>query len=237
MTGLDDDDAMKAAEYALGTLDASERAAFEAAMARDSKLAEAAHDWAIRLAPLARTLPEVTPPAGLFARIEQQLPAPAPRLAIAASDDVVQLRRMLAGWRRIGLVSSALAASFGVALLIRNASLPTASPNMLAVLSPKGAGAPLVVRVEAGARKVIVAAASIQPPPGRSLELWYIAKGQKPLAMGFIDHTRHVQTLPASVTADEIRQAIFAVTVEPQGGGPNGQPTGPIVYSGPVSID
>ncbi|MBV1707555.1 MAG: anti-sigma factor [Hyphomicrobiales bacterium] len=237
MSGLDDNEAMKAAEYALGTLDAAERAAFEAAMARDSKLADAARDWANILAPLAQGVPEVSPPEGMFVRIEQHLPSPAPPLRLASTDDVVRLRRLLAGWRRIGLVSSALAASLGVALLVRHVSVPAPAPNMLAVLSPKGAQAPLVVRVEAGARQVVVAAASIRPPAGRSLELWYIAKGQKPLAMGFIDQTRHVQALPASATDDEIRGAIFAVTVEPPGGGPNGQPTGPIVYSGPVSID
>ena len=237
MTSLDDDDAMKAAEYVLGTLDASERAAFEAAMTRDSKLADAAHDWAIRLAPLAQSLPEVVPPAGLFERIEQQLPAPAPTVHFAASDDIMKLRRLLAGWRRIGLVSSALAASLAVALLVKSTSVPTENPNLLAVLSPKGAGVPVVVRVDDHAKKLIVAAASIKPPPGRSLELWYIAKGQKPLAMGFVDQDQHVQALPASVTADEIRNAIFAVTVEPPDGGPNGQPSGPIVYSGKVTID
>ncbi len=241
MPGLDNERDMRAAEYALGTLNAGERAAFEADMARDSVLAAAAHDWANRLAPLAQTLPEITPPAGLFALIEQALPAPArPAMRPAmspANDDLARLRRLLAGWRRLGLVSSALAASLAVALIVTRSSPPAANPHWLAVLSPKGAGVPVVVRVDASARRVIVAAASIAPPTGRSLELWYIGKGQKPLAMGLVDETRHDQALPASVTPDEIKQALFAVTVEPPGGAPNGIPTGPVVYSGPVSTD
>lgn len=241
MSGLDDDKEMRAAEYALGTLSADERATFEAELARDGVLAASAHAWANRLAPLAQTMPEIAPPADLYLRIERALPATAqPALRAVPTpvgDDLARMRRLLAGWRRIGLVSSALAASLAVALIVTKTAPPAANPQMLAVLSPKGAGAPVLVRVDASARRVIVAAASVAPPTGRSLELWYIGKGQKPLAMGLVDKTSHDQALPASVTPDDIRQAIFAVTVEPPGGAPNGIPTGPIVYSGPVSLD
>lgn len=241
MISFDDDRDLRAAEYALGTLSADERTAFDADMRRDGTLAAAAHDWANRLALLVQTMPEVAPPAGLFERIERALPAPARRglrgVQTPVSDDLTRMRRLLAGWRRIGLVSSALAASLAVALLVTKTTPPAVNPQLLAVLSPKGAGVPVLVRVDASTRRVMVAAASITPPTGRSLELWYIGKGQKPLAMGLVDAAKHEQPLPASVTPDDIRQAIFAVTVEPPGGAPNGIPTGPIVYSGPVSFD
>ncbi|VVO02615.1 anti-sigma factor domain-containing protein [Pseudomonas fluorescens] len=69
--------------------------------------------------------------------------------------------------------------------------------------------------------------------PGRSLELWAIKPDGKPISLG---------VLPAGgngrVSLSEDQQALLdtpialAVSLEPQGGSPTGQPTGPVLYQG-----
>ncbi|WP_348644590.1 anti-sigma factor [Methylobacterium sp. WL1] len=66
-----------------------------------------------------------------------------------------------------------------------------------------------------------------EAPAGRSLELWYVgAEGPKPLGLVGGGATR--VTLPQGASPD----AVLAVSVEPQGGSPSGQPTGPVVFTG-----
>lgn len=59
----------RAAEYAIGTLDAGEREQVALDMLRDPELAAAVAAWERRLAPLADGLPEEAPDAGLWSRI------------------------------------------------------------------------------------------------------------------------------------------------------------------------
>ena len=60
------DDDFAAAEYALGTLDASERATLAARRLREPELDEAIRGWEARLAPLAEAAPEIEPPRDLL---------------------------------------------------------------------------------------------------------------------------------------------------------------------------
>ena len=63
-----------AAEYVLGTLEATERDAFAHKMAGDSELQALVADWERRLAPLAEAVPPAAPPTGLWEKIAARLP-------------------------------------------------------------------------------------------------------------------------------------------------------------------
>ena len=65
MTVSPEDD-FAAAEYALGTLDASERATLAARRLREPDLYEAILAWEARMAPLAAAVPEIVPPRDLL---------------------------------------------------------------------------------------------------------------------------------------------------------------------------
>ena len=67
------DDDFAAAEYALGTLDASERATLAARRLREPELDEAIRAWEERLAPLAEAAPEIEPPRDLLPAIEARI--------------------------------------------------------------------------------------------------------------------------------------------------------------------
>ena len=75
------DDDFAAAEYALGTLDASERATLAARRLREPELDEAISAWEERLAPLAEAAPEIEPPRDLLPAIEARIRGAAPRRA------------------------------------------------------------------------------------------------------------------------------------------------------------
>ena len=68
MAGAEFEDRDDAAEYALGTLGATERAAFEVRMARDPALAAEAAAWQRRLGALSEETEALEPPPRIFAR-------------------------------------------------------------------------------------------------------------------------------------------------------------------------
>ena len=73
-----------------------------------------------------------------------------------------------------------------------------------------------------------------QPEPGRSYELWIVSdKLQRPRSLGVIGGNDFTARPVLSGYAPEVvNQAIYAVTVEPEGGSPTGVATGPIVFTG-----
>ncbi len=68
------DPELRAAEYALGTLDAQERAALERDAAGDPETAGRIHAWERRLAPLMGAVPPVAPPPRVRAALLRALP-------------------------------------------------------------------------------------------------------------------------------------------------------------------
>ena len=63
------DEALLAAEYVLGVLDAPARRAFAARMAKDAALAREVAQWQRRLSPMADEFEDVMPPLGHFTAI------------------------------------------------------------------------------------------------------------------------------------------------------------------------
>jgi anti-sigma-K factor RskA len=105
------------------------------------------------------------------------------------------------------------------------------APEYVAVVNRGGDLPALIVRVDTRKGIVNVRALGAEAPPGRSLELWYIAAGKPPKSLGIVENTSDPVAIPA-VLREGIVGASIAVTAEPKGGSPTGGPTGPIVYSG-----
>ena len=68
----------------------------------------------------------------------------------------------------------------------------------------------------------------------RSLELWALPPGGKPKSLGVLASTER-ETLKLVAVADQTLGDVpaLAVSLEPPGGSPTGQPTGPVLYTGP----
>lgn len=212
---------LRAAEYVLGTLSAEERLAFERERAADPAAEAARLAWERRLSPLALAAPEVAPPAGVWAAIRQALP----RRTAASDERVLALRRQVTRWRMAAGGAGLLAA--GLALFVTVGGRDP-GPRYLAVVQSGGAVPALVVTVDIAAGTAQVRPVGAETPAGRSLELWYVAGGAPPKPLGLVGSAPGRITLPAGTAAD----GVIAVSVEPPGGSPTGQPTGPVIYTG-----
>ncbi|WP_342151033.1 anti-sigma factor domain-containing protein [Methylorubrum sp. SB2] len=239
MTERESDDArgMRAAEYVLGTLDAGERAAFELERTVDPATEAALQAWERRLAPLARAVPPVAPSPELWGRIAAALPSggagQGAALPSAANDDRLRdLVRKVRFWRRATVAAGAAGlAAAGLALALTGSLRPTPPGGRSVAVVTSGGDLPaLVVSVDATEGTVRVRPLAARTPEGRSLELWSIDAGAAPRPLGLVGTAPSRLALPPE--AGTLEGATLAVSVEPPGGSPTGQPTGPVIYSG-----
>jgi anti-sigma-K factor RskA len=72
--------------------------------------------------------------------------------------------------------------------------------------------------------------------PARDLELWAIAPGGRPVSLGLLPAAGKGR-IPLSKAQQALLAAplTLAVSLEPQGGSPTGQPTGPVLYQGQLT--
>jgi anti-sigma-K factor RskA len=272
MMAYSEDHIALAAEYALGTLDADERAQTETMMTVDKDFAALVEAWDHKLGVLNQMVGAVEPSADLWDRIRiaagltgaqdplvlPQLqpvvpPVVAPPVDAAAQaarersreSTVLAFSRRANRWRTIATAMTAIAAALVavVGLQVTNPHLlpanmrpkQTASPaQYVALLQQDSASPAFILTVDAASKNYTVRKVGATPAPGKSYELWLVSdKFQKPRSLGVIggnDFTSRPAL--ASYDTDTVNQATYAVTVEPEGGSPTGDATGPIVFTG-----
>ena len=229
MTVTPDDD-FAAAEYALGTLDASERATLAARRLREPDLDEAIRAWEARLAPLAEAAPDIEPPGDLFPAIEARIRG-AP-LEAQVNPAVVTLRRSLARWRAAAIAASVIAGVLAIGFVAREASRRSVPREYVAILQKDAASPAFEMTVNLDKQEFTVRPVAARAPPGKSFELWIIdAKLGAPRSLGVIGETSRAASLSGFDPA-VVQGATYAVTVEPPGGSPTGQPSGAPVFVG-----
>ena len=229
MSGTEDRDLL-AAEYALGTLDADERLRAQDLLREDAAFRASVAAWERRLAPLADLVPPRAPPPEVWARIEAstqvQQPGAQPRRVRELRRE--PWRRQVAAWRLATAGSLALAAGIAVFAFLRAPPISQSSSGQpVAVLAPPG-GAPVFFAETAPGGVRLRPAGQVQVAPGKDLELWALAAGStRPQSLG---------VLPAAgkmvMAANLAPGTQLLVSLEPQGGSPTGQPTGPVVSAG-----
>jgi anti-sigma-K factor RskA len=206
---------MLAGELVLGTLGADEYREAKALLASDPVFAAAVAQWEVRLAPLAAAVPPVEPPAHLRARILH---------AIGAGAEIIRLRRQIRLWRVAAAAGGALAA--GLAALVIWLAQPLPQERYVAVLQPDGQGPAFIASVDVAAGTISVRRVQAETPQGKSFELWAVGGGRdRPQSLGIID----------TAVRSDVRlspDTVLAISLEPAGGSPTGQPTGPVLYTG-----
>ncbi|MEC9435095.1 MAG: anti-sigma factor [Pseudomonadota bacterium] len=252
--GWDDGDA---AEYVLGTLDATERRAAARLAATDARFAEAVRAWEARLDALTEGLTEtepVAPPSVVWPAIAARLPGGALRGGAAEGAEVVELRRRLRYWRGTTGLAASLAALLAVAVIVpkdrwapeglfpqpgpatlRQAEAPPAQTGpqgtYVAVLQPGGAAPAFVAEVDLAAGTLSLRPIRPEPAPeGRVYEMWVVGGGRDaPVSLGLLADGGE---LPLDALAGPTDGSVLAVSVEPPGGSPTGLPTGDVVFTG-----
>jgi anti-sigma-K factor RskA len=232
-----------AAEYVLGTLDPQERAQADARIADDPEFAALVESWQERLAPLAASIPPVTPSErlkdSLMARLDELSPplqssvSVQPRRPRSDTSSIERLRRQVVRWRIAAGVATVLASGFMALWLSTQGSDEV---RFVAALEGEGSGGPAFMAVvDLDESVVYIKEIRAQPTgPNESYELWAVGGGRpKPQSLGVIGH---FQQLPVNrvgdLTLSSLAETRFAVSREPSGGSPTGQPSGEIPYIG-----
>ena len=74
-----------------------------------------------------------------------------------------------------------------------------------------------------------------QAQADRSFELWVLPEGQAPVSLGVLNGREALVLDTAKLLGPDGETANLAITLEPLGGSPSGDPTGPVVASGALS--
>ncbi|MDO9347250.1 MAG: anti-sigma factor [Pseudomonas sp.] len=211
-----------AADYAIGLMPAAARRRFDALLLEDAALRVELGHWQDALASLTGAVPERPVPAhvweGIKARIEPQ---------------VLHLPAKRPFWKSIRVLAAACAVVVAVLVGVLyhrdlgveyNATLLAA--NQQPALQIKAFGDHLQVEP--------LTLAAIEPT--RALELWVIPTGGKPISLGLVPVAGKGR-IPLSTEQQALLKApvTLAVSLEPQGGSPTGQPTGPVLYQGQLA--
>lgn len=222
-------DDMIAAEYVLGVLPADERQIVARRLDVEPAFARLVDGWEVHFAPLAAAYAEVEPPAAVKAAVDRRLFASA---TPATEQGRAGLWSSLAFWRGLAAVAVAALAIY-IALPYVNPPAPAPRGQLVASLAADGSDVRYLAVYDAARREVGLSLMSGQRAAGKDFELWMIEGKNAPVSMGVIPtgQTAHMAVSPA-VQQKLAQGAVLAVSLEPAGGSPTGQPTGPVVAAG-----
>jgi anti-sigma-K factor RskA len=139
-------------------------------------------------------------------------------------------------WRRLSFVLGGVSAAALALVVLLVAQQPergsgvAASVQMAALLHGAG-GQAAVVTVHDGALTV-TAVGQMSPPSGKAYQLWLLPTQGAPVSLGVLTPGQTRYPIPAAAQSRLAQVKAFAVSVEPPGGSPTGQPTGPVVMMG-----
>ncbi|MBU4682413.1 anti-sigma factor [Cedecea davisae] len=205
-----------AAEYALGTLRGNARLRFEKRLRLEPELAAVTGRWQMLLAGLDSHIAPQQPPESVWKKIQLSLP---PERSNARS----RWSWNYLGWAlAAGIAAVALVPYFG-------SKVPELAPLMVL----NGATQQGQWLVSADSERKTLSLTPLRTAAisaSNSLQLWAIPVGAKPVSLGLLDSRAQSKVSNGGVTLS--RGVTIAISLEPQGGSPTGQPTGPVVYSG-----
>ncbi|RJT27126.1 anti-sigma factor [Buttiauxella izardii] len=215
MKSRQDIDSSLAAQYALGTLRGGARLRFESRLANEPELAAILGRWQTMLAALDNNVVAQVPPERVWKKIQLSLP-PVKRTSSW-------------NWNYLGW---ALAA--GLAAIVVVPWFTTQNPELapLVVLNSSDATkGQWIVSTDSSRQTLnLVPVQTREVAANNSMQLWAIPQGEKPISLGLVETQRATQ-----LTAGNVKLAAgttIAISLEPQGGSPTGQPTGPVIFSG-----
>jgi len=226
---LPEENNVLAAEYVLGVLEAGPRLAAAARIERDLDFAAMVKIWEQRLDSLNAAYAPVAPPADLKQKLMTRL--------FGHQETKSQGPwQTLKFWR--GVATGALAVSLiaiGMSLFDRQPAL-TSEP-LIASLQADTGSVRFIAFYETGTNEIRVSKLEAEKTPQQDFELWLIEADGIPQSLGVIPNTgRSSIGLSAAFVSKINAGDTFAVSIEPLGGSPTGEVTGPVIAAGVSSL-
>lgn len=223
-----DDLDMLAAEFVLGTLPVEDRQRVQRLRTTHPELDAQILQWESRLSALNDEIEPVDPAPELFARIERSID----QLEQASSqhNEVVRLRQQVSRWR-LSTAATSIAAMLLIAVMMLEPT-PTESPYV-AVFQHNDEQPAFLLTVDLARKQLNIQPVTARPAGNQSYQLWIKDDelGPTPRSVGVLNE--HFEVDPAALTnydAELLRRATFGISLEPRGGSPTGQPTGPALH-------
>ncbi len=243
---IERDDAMIAAEYALGLLEGEELLTARGKAASDANFAARKEWWDAWFSPWTDEMPGAEPGDHVWQAIAARVdaaPDPATQAGVNAANVVlIDMERRVRRWQWTAGITSA-AAALALALFItapgatpvteNTPPLAVAQPPLMASI-PIGDTLRLGVTFLPGSDEMLVSAAGLSADGVHDHELWLVpADGSALQSLGVVvpGEERRV-ALPVEVAQNMDDGVQLVLTREPLGGKPEGVDAGPVVAQG-----
>ena len=224
---INERDDMLAAEYAVGTMPHDERVAFEQRLAGDRALQERVAWWHGQFAPLGEAIEPVVPPTSVLSNVQSRLFGTAPASSWWDSVGI---------WRGVAIASLACLAVAGGLLFNTVRELSPDAGVLVAQVAGQNSDVKLTALYDASASKLRLKRTAGQAAVGRDFELWVIAGGNAPVSLGVLPGSSNFEVeVPSDLRASLVDGAVLAISDEPSGGSPTGQPTGDVLATGAIT--
>ncbi len=255
--------AMLAGEYVLGVLDSEQQHAALQRMQADTQFAGEVAAWERHFAPWLESIAPLAVPDHIWPRIQQTLgllgpmsPSRANMQDKAIGRDKSSWWNSVGTWRWLTAGSLAAAAASLFALMVNTQRLEPASPpaqpiatvpvpppapvqsvpDMVAAIATDDGRTAFMASIDSEHGKIMMVPMAAEIPEGMVPELWLIPPGGAPQSLGVLDPTRaHSVDIPDAMRGAFAPDALVAVSLEPPGGSPTGQPTGPVIAKGGIA--
>jgi anti-sigma-K factor RskA len=221
-------DEVLAGEYVLGVLSLQDRRVVEERMRHDRTFAAIVSRWEANLSAFNDEYDGVAPNRETFKQIESRLFGDAGKPASFSQG----LWNSAVFWRSLAFACIVVAVS---AVIFASGVVPQPQGPTPLVAELAGQNSTINLRasyeIQSGRLKIVPVAAG--KPEEKSLELWLVPGSGLPRSLGVFQPAESGElVIPAELRNHVTDGATLAVSLEPFGGSPTGQATGPVIAGG-----
>ena len=221
---MEDEDKILAAEYVAGLLNPFERASFVRRLGEEPALRAEVKFWDEKLLPMTDALAPVQVPANIYAEIEKRL--------FSEEAKSASWFESLFFWRSLSFASLAALVVAGALFVLSPQPQISPAQNFVAELSGPQQTLKVAMLYDGQKGEIKFNRVSGQAVSGRDFELWLIEGKNAPISLGVLPPSTSGVIKISDALKQKIAGSVLAISDEPTGGSPTGQPTGAVLASG-----